>query len=79
MVKYASHSATQGPRPVPSVAQDEFPPIVPPPPGAVLVLDTDLSKIKLISAISQEDIPKHMHHPGNTFPEVPPCDTPAVM
>ena len=78
-VKYARHSDKQGPRHVTSFTQDEVPPIVTPPYGAVPVLGTDLSEIKLLSTISRKDTLKHMHHHDTTFPEVQPCDTPTGL
>ena len=39
------------------------PPIAPPPPAAVQVSDPGLTKIKLLSTISREDILRHIHHP----------------
>ena len=85
-IKYARYTTKQCPIPVPPVTKDEVsqnkvppvgvaPPIATSPPAAVPVSDTDLSKMKLLSTMSGEDIPKHVQHPDTTLPGVCPCDT----
>ena len=80
-IRYSCHSSKQGPAPIPSntqepVSQNKVPPVsdAPPvatsPPVAVPVLNPDLSKIKLLSTMSHEDILKYMHHPDTILSEV---------
>ena len=57
----------------------DLPPIATPPPAVVQVSDPGLSKIKLISTMSRDDILKHIHHPDATLPEVRPCNTPTGL
>ena len=85
-IRYARHTVKQGPAPIPSVTQEPVSPnespqtSAPPPvanssPAPGPILKPDLSKIKLLSTMSREDILKHMHHPNTTLPEIRPCDT----
>ena len=72
--------------PVPPVMQDDVsqievppvgaaPPVATSPPAVVQVSNPDISKTKLISTMSHEDILQHMHHPSTTLPKVRLCDT----